>query len=438
MRGPIVIIGAGFTGLAAAYEITRRGIPVIILEKDDQVGGLAAGFQINNCQIERFYHHCFNNDRYIIELIKDLGCQDKLLFRPTATAIYVDNKFYKLSTPRDLLKFDAMGILDRIRLGLLVFKARQVKNWKQLEALTAEEWLIKLCGRTVYKTVWEPLLRGKFGPYAKEISATWIWNKLLLRGTSRNKTGCETLAYYHGGFGALAETITGKIKSAGGIIRTSTPADAIIAQNGRIKAVKTPDGLIETDTVIATPALPIIADLLAPHISAEYAKQLETVKYLANICLVLELNRNLSNFYWLNVAEPDFPFVGIIEQTNFQSPEDYGGRHVVYLSKYLKSTDETYNMNQQQIAELSLVCLKRMFPDFDDSMIHHYHVWKTPYAQPVVGRFYGQIIPPNRTPLKGFYISTMAQIYPEDRGLNYAVREGRRIADTVINDNIAH
>ena len=176
MKGPIVIIGAGFTGLAAAYELTRRGIPVVVLEKEADIGGLADSFKINGQQIEKFYHHWFNNDQYIIELIKELNRQEQILFSSTATAIYLNNKFYKLSTPMDLLRFGALNILDRIRLGLLVLKARRVKNWKELDTLSAEEWLIKLCGRNVYKTVWEPLLRGKFGPYAGQISAVWIWH----------------------------------------------------------------------------------------------------------------------------------------------------------------------------------------------------------------------------------------------------------------------
>jgi protoporphyrinogen oxidase len=428
MKKPIVIIGAGFTGLAAAYEIAHRGMPVVVLEETGSIGGLAASFEINGQKIEKFYHHLFNSDQYVIELINELGCRDNLLFSPTATAIYLNNKFFKLSTPLDLLRFSALNILDRIRLGLLVLKARRVKNWQPLDALTAEQWLIELCGRNVYKTVWEPLLRGKFGPYAGQISAVWIWNKLVLRGGSRNKAGGETLAYYRGGFGMLAETIAEKIKSAGGVIHTSSPAREIIVENGCVKAVKTPDAVFDAQAVIATPALPVIADLLSPHVSGEYLNKLRAVKYLANVCLVLELNNRLSDFYWLNVAEPDFPFVGIIEHTNFQSPQNYGNRHIVYLSKYLKSSDEMYRMSPGQVAELSLPYIKRMFPHFDDSWIHRYYVWKTLYAQPVVSRSYSQIIPPSQTPIKGFHIATMAQIYPEDRGINYAVRQGRQIA----------
>jgi protoporphyrinogen oxidase len=432
MKNPIVIIGAGFTGLAAAHEIARRGMPVVVLEKEASIGGLAASFKINDQQIEKFYHHWFNNDRYVIELVNEINRQEEVLFTPTVTAIYLNKKFYRLSSPMDLLRFGALNILDRIRLGLLVLKARRIKNWKELDTLSAEEWLVTLCGRNVYETVWQPLLRGKFGPYADQISAVWIWNKLVLRGGSRDKAGGETLAYYRGGFGELVETIAEKIKSSGGIIKTSAPAEEIIVRNGRAIAVKTPAGVIDAEAVIATPALPVIANLLSPYVSGEYLNKLRAVKYMANVCLVLELSHRLSDFYWLNVSDNDFPFIGVIEHTNFQNAQDYSGRHVVYMSKYFPEESEVYHMSEEKVFEFTLPYIKRMFPDFDKSWILRYYVWKARYAQPVVVRGYSSLIPSNKTPIDDFYIATMAQVYPEDRGTNYAIREGRRVGRMVI------
>jgi hypothetical protein len=68
-----------------------------------------------------------------------------------------------------------------------------------------------------------------------------------------------------------------------------------------------------------------------------------------------------------------------------------------------------------------------MFPAFDRSWIRNHHVWRARYAQPVVGRHYSQLIPGVETPIRGLYLSTMAQVYPEDRGTNYAIRDGRRV-----------
>ena len=430
-RDHVVVIGAGFTGLGVAYELARAGLPVIKLEMDNQIGGLAGSFKIGDQQLEKFYHHWFNNDKDVIELVRELGCDDQLVRSPARTGIYVNNVFLKLSSPLDVLRFTPLSFSARIRLGLSFLTARRIKDWKHLESLTAREWLLKQCGSDVYRIIWEPLLRGKLGVFSSEVSAAWFWNKLVLRGGSRNKMGKEELLYYRGGFGAFVETIANNIKSAGGVIQTGTEAKALVVEDGCIKGVQTINGVIDTRTVIATPSLPIIADLVRPYVSKEYVAGLKRIKYLANVCLVLEMSDSLSNIYWLNVTDPDFPFIGVIEHTNFQPMDSYGGRHIIYLSKYLQETDQLYQMNKDELFEFSLPHIKRMFPEFDISWVRRYHVHKARYAQPIVERYYSNLVPSNVTPLNGFYIATMSQIYPQDRGTNYAIREGRRIGQIV-------
>jgi protoporphyrinogen oxidase len=427
----VVVIGAGFTGLSAAYELSRRSIAVTVLEREDDIGGLASSFKTKGEQLETFYHHWFKNDQHVINLIDELGSKGQMLSAPTKTGVYFENKFFKLSRPLDVLRFKPLDFLDRVRLGLMVLKARRVKDWRQLESLTAQEWIPKLCGKRVYEVVWELLLRGKFGPFAPEISAVWFWNKLLLRGGSRDKAGNEVLMYYRGGFGALLERLAREITSSGGAIKTGEPVERLVVRDGRLRGVQTRNGFVVARAVVATPALPIIADLLKGIASEEYLAELRAVKYLANVCLVLELSHSLSDIYWLNVLDPDFPFVGVIEHTNLVPAETYGGSHIVYLSKYLPDTAKLYQMEEKQVFEFSLPFIERMFPRFDRSWVQHYHVFKAPYAQPVVERHYSRSIPSSETPIKGLYIASMAQIYPEDRGTNYAIREGTRIGQIV-------
>jgi protoporphyrinogen oxidase len=193
-------------------------------------------------------------------------------------------------------------------------------------------------------------------------------------------------------------------------------------------------GAIAADAVLATPALPIIADLVRPHVSLQDAEALLRIRYLGNVCVVLELDRSLSTTYWLNVNEPSFPFVAVIEHTNFEPASTYSGRHIVYLSRYLPSNDPLLAMTDREILDHTLPHLRRMFPAFAADWILASHVWRADYAQPIVERNYRSLIPAERGPLDRFYVSTMAQIYPEDRGTNYAVREGRRIAAVMATD----
>lgn len=427
----ITIIGAGFTGLAAAYDLARAGFKVTVLEQDEEIGGLAGGFKVNNTWLEKFYHHWFTSDEHITALIRELGASDNIVPRATRTGMYYHRSLFKLSTPWDLLRFTPLSLVNRLRLGRLVLKARTVKDWHQLEHLTAEEWLVRMGGREVYKTVWEPLLIGKFGSLASEISAVWFWNKLKLRGGSRGRDGEEVLNYFRGGFLTLARMIAQDIRHHGGEIRTSTAVQEISAESQQVTGVITHTGRIASDVVVATFALPIAVDLFAPHVSEDYLTELKRIKYLANICLVLQLDRSLSDIYWLNVNDPNFPFVGIVEHTNFEPAASYDGHHIVYLSKYLPETDALFLMDDAALLRFSIPHIKRMFPAFNESWISDYHVWRARYAQPVVERNYSALIPTVDTPIKGLYLSTMAQVYPEDRGTNYAVREGRKVAKIV-------
>jgi protoporphyrinogen oxidase len=427
----VVVVGGGFGGLSAAWELSRRGIQVTVCEADEEVGGLAGSFEVGGTRLEKFYHHWFTSDTHVLELARELGTADQVLHRPTRTGMYYAHRLFRLSSPADLLRFTPLSLAGRLRLGLLTLRARLVSEWRELEHITAQDWLLRLGGAEVYDVVWRPLLEGKFGAYAPEVSAVWFWNKLKLRGGSRGQGGREVLAYYRGGFAALSERLAAEICRWGGQIRLESPVTGLLVREDRVAGVRTARGPIPADAVLATPALPIVADMVEPHAGPEYTASLRRIRYLANICIVLELDRSLSETYWLNVNDPGFPFVGEIEHTNFEPAESYSGRRLVYLSRYLPETDELYQMNDAGVISYCLGHLQRMFPALRPEWVRAAHVWRARYAQPVVVRQYGGLIPAMETPLPGLFLSSMAQIYPEDRGTNYAIREGRRAARRV-------
>lgn len=428
----VVVVGGGFCGLSAAYDLAKQGVKVTLLEADPEVGGLAGCFDAGGTRLEKFYHHWFTSDLEIIALIEELGQQDRVVYRPSNTGMYFANEIYRLSSPLDLLRFAPLPVLDRIRLGVLALRARRVKDWRALESRSAAEWLRSMGGERVFEVVWDPLLRGKFGAVAEEISAVWMWNKLKLRGSSRSSDGSERLAYYRGGFAALAESVAAKITALGGEIHTGAEARGLITEGGRLTGVESGDRRFLGDGVLLTPALPIVADIVAPIASPDYLAQLRRIRYLANLCIVLELDRSLSDTYWLNVNDPSFPFVGVIEHTNFEPAETYAGRHIVYLSRYLPESEALYGMSDDAVGDFALKNLRRMFPHFSDDWVLKLHVWRARYAQPVVERSYSSLIPAVTTPIPGLFLASMAQVYPEDRGTNYAVRQGRQAAQELL------
>lgn len=426
----VAIVGGGFTGLTAAYVLARQGKRVHVVEPDETPGGLAGTFAFNDgVKVEKFYHHWFNNDVYVPELVKELGLDGDVILLPSRTGMYFNGRMWRLSTPLDLLRFTPLSFLDRIRLGLLVFQVRRIKNWKSIEHLSIREWLEPMCGRSVYKVVWEPLIASKFSIFAEKVNAVWMWKKLVLRGGTRNEKGGEELAYFKGGFGRLAEKLVEAIRANGGEVSFGRRVTGVEVDGSRLTALSTDQGAVRASKFLFTPAFPVIADIMGGAADPAWIAGLRRVKYLGNVCLVLRLNKSLSETYWLNVNDPGFPFVGVIEHTNFDSPVNYKGSHIAYLSRYLAVEDPLWSYSDEEYFEFAMQHLRRMFPTMDASWVIDYKVWRAEYAQPVTERGYSNYVPGQNTPFDNAFISTMAQIYPEDRGTNYAIREARQAVE---------
>ena len=430
----VVIIGGGFTGLTAAYVLAKEGYSICVLESDLSPGGLAGVFEFSDgIKLEKFYHHWFNNDKYVPELVNELNLNDHIIKLPTQTGMYFNGRIWRLSTPLDLLRFTALSVLERFRLGYMVLQVRRIKNWKLIEGLTIREWLEPLCGKRVYQVVWEPLVNAKFSIFAESINAVWMWKKLVLRGSTRNSKGGEELMYFKGGFGRLANNIASSIEKYGGSINYGKKVIGVDIKGDNIESVVTDtEESITGNQFLFTPAFPIIARIFEDSNNPEWISRLNRVNYLGNMCLVLRLSKSLSGTYWLNVNDPSFPFVGVIEHTNFDSTDNYSGSHIVYLSRYLAVEDPVWLYSDEQYFNYAVLNLKRMFPEMDESWVVDYRVWRAEYAQPVTECGYSSYVPTNETPFNNLLISTMAQIYPEDRGTNYAIREGRIAADILI------
>lgn len=427
------VIGSGFCGMSAAYELAKVGGEVDIFERDETLGGLAATFAVGGQELEKFYHHWLGTDEHVFEFAREIGHGDKLSFKESKVGIYYANKNYRFSSPLDLLKFKPLPFWSRIRFGLSIIYSWMIKDATSLEKQTAEEWLLKVAGKSAYETIWKPLLIGKFGEeYYKDIAAIWIWNKLIQRGQSRDSAAKERLGYYKGGFSAFIHDLAEQIAAKGGKFKLNTEVTQVRSAKNNTVDIKVNGKWLNYDSVIYTGHTPELSRMMNVSGYNDYAKKLDRIDYLANVCLILETSESLSETYWLNINDPSFPFVGIIEHTNFEDKSHYNNKHLIYLSKYVPRTHQLYKMDADEMRDFAIPHIKRLFPNFDPKVIERTFLWKADYAQPLIVKDYPDLIPEVETEISNFYVSTMAQVYPEDRGTNYAVYHGREVGKLVV------
>jgi protoporphyrinogen oxidase len=430
----IGIVGAGVAGLAAARQLQELGHNVTIFEGRHEVGGQVVTFPVGGTPLECFYHHIFTSDTVAIRYIEELGLGEYLHWIEPHNAHLVNGRKYNFVTPGDLLKFTAIPFTSRVRLGLTaLWLRRQANGLQKYEHVTARKWMERAVGKKAFNAFWGPLLRGKFADHADEVGMVWLWNKVYLRFASRKGAGAkESLGYLEGSFRRYYMALADLIESRGGTIHLNTQVEEVVSEDGAIRGIRANGQLQEFDQVLMTTPN-IITRRIAPGLPGEYAAILDSVRYQWATCLVLALDRPLSDIYWLSIGD-DLPFVACVEHTNFMSPEDYGGNHVVYLSNYVSPGHPVLDMEAPQVLETYLEGIRAVNPDFDPSWVRDAWFFKDPGGQPIITTNYSKSIPPFETGVAGLYLSNTTQIYPEDRGQNYSLRLGEEVARQMHSD----
>ncbi len=429
----VAVVGGGLTGLVAADRLLGAGFAVTVFEKYPEAGGLVGTFEVGGQRLECFYHHLFTSDVDYVSLAEELGLASEIEWLSPDMGFFSGGTIYPFGTPGSLLSFSPLGLGGRFQFLVSTLRLRRHANWRALEDETAAGWFRRNGYGRAFDTVWGPLLAQKFGRRADEVSLVWLWGKVALRGRSRSRTGlAENLGYMRGSFGRVVDALLGRLRARGGELFPSRPVRLLRRSAGGFD-VETPAGSSSFDLVLSTVAIPELLRL-APDLPPETRALWEGITYGHVLCPVLELDRPLSRFYWTNVGETDMPFGGVIEHTNYIPKERYGGRHVVYLSDYVLPDDPKWKMKAEDLWALYLPGLRRFSPEFEKATVLGRRIFRAEYAQPIVVPHYSRILPPIRTPVRGLYSASMAQIYPEDRGQNYAVGMGWAAADAIAAD----
>src|SRR3989344_1075742 len=418
----IGIIGAGFTGLTAARTLQKQGHEVTIFEQESIPGGLAMGFQQPkwNWSLEKHYHHIFTSDSAIRTLSKEINVPFK--FMRANTSSLIGSEIIQLDSPFKLLQFHVLSLIDRVRMGAVLAYIKYIASWQRLEQYTAHNWLQKAVGRVPYGILWEPLLKAKFGSYYKDISLAWFWARIKARTTE--------LGYPEGGFQNLAQKLADLCKADGACIHYDATVSNIEQKDSSIQITY---GLKKElfDRVIVTVPNGLFARM-TPSLPREYIKKLTSFKGIGAVNMVLELDTSFfpDDVYWLNICDESYPFLAVVEHTNFIPKKNYNGTHILYVGNYLTHDHRYFSMKKEDLLKEYHPFLEKLHPGYSKHVIKT-HIFHAPFAQPIVTQNFSQKILPFETPIQGIYLANMQQVYPWDRGTNFAVELGNNVAEHI-------
>ena len=450
----VAVIGAGVCGLTCAHRLTKAGHTCHVYERWPGLGGQAATVDLGDGHlVERYYHHLFPSDRDIVRLYDELSLPDEVEWIPSRMAVYAEGGIHPFTTPLDLLRFRPLSLWARLRMAAAILALqRRHREVAPFEDVTAVAWIERTMGEEVLRKLWGPLLHAKFGGRAEELSMAWLWSKLTLRRKIRVKEARrEVLGYPRRTFEPLFAALRDSVEAGGGRVLIDRPAARLARDGGSylvtpgrpgsFRRGHDPRGFEPTedaeryDAVVATVPSDVFEQLLDPELARRldqrYLERVRSTEYQAALCLLLELDRPLSGFYWTSVADPALPFLGIIEQTNLVSPDRYGGRRLVYVANYRAHGDPLLDLEPDDLLALYEPGLRMLNPAFSRTWVRARWLFREPAAQPIVTAGYQRRMPPLETGLPGLVLANTSQVYPEDRGTNYAVRLGSRAAEAV-------
>lgn len=419
----IAIIGAGFTGLSAGYQLIKDGHEITIFEKDNLPGGLAIGYQEKGWKwtLEKHYHHWFTNDKFVIDLANEIGYE--VIIKRPKTSIFLQGKSYQLDSLKAFLTFSKLPVFDRLRMIVTLGLLRINPFWKPLEKVKATSILPYAMGKRAWNLIWNPQLLNKMGKYANDISLVWFWTRINKRTTS--------LAYPKGGFLAFANALVKVIEEKGGKIFFNTELLELIDDDTVKVITKNQKGKKEIqvfDKVIVT--LPSFLFLKsAPQLPQSYKEKLVQLKSLGATNMILRLKKQFmqDGTYWLSICETPSPVLVVVEHTNLMDKKDYNNEHLVYVGNYTPTDSIMFTASDEKLLQIYDPLLKKIKPDYKKYLID-FKVFRAPFAQPIVPINYSKLLPPFITPLKHVFLANIEQVYPWDRGTNYAVELGEKIA----------
>jgi protoporphyrinogen oxidase len=419
------IVGGGISGLTTAYYLLKAGHQATIYEAGPEVGGLAAAVQVQGVWVDKFYHCILPSDVGLLSLVEEIGLGANIYWQETEMGFLYRDHLYPLTTPMDLLRFSAISLTDRLRLGITGLYARRLKDWRALEKVTARDWLTRFCGERAFNTIWKPLLVFKFGDRWQEAPATYLWARVKRQGTThKGRSSKEMLAYVRGGFKQIIGTLADTVKQMGGVIHTGTKVDRIETTAERVRGLTVHGQLQAYDKVVSTVPVSQFLKIVDPAVLGERFRH-DGVAYQGAVNTLLVMKEPLTRYYWLPAVESGVSFAGVVETTNLIRRADLGGISLVYLVNYAPVEDPLFKMDSDALIERSMGELSRVFPSFNVGRVLESHVHRAAFVEPVWTVNYSDRVPRRALLNNSLFMLTTAQLYPEINSTSNCVTQVR-------------
>lgn len=427
----IGVIGAGLSGLALAQRLGAKGHQVSVFEQDNQPGGLATYHDHGPFVYDRYYHVILPSDRHLLSFIRDIGLAEDLCWRRTLTGFFVDETVYSMSNAIEFLKFPPLSLWSKFRLAVTILYCSRINNWKRLEKVTVEKFLLRHSGRKTYEKLWRPLLLAKLGDNYRRVSAVFIWTYIKRMFSARDSSSSkEQMGHVRGGYKTVFDRLEKVIVGQGGRIRLGTSVNKIMAAAcGKGIDVITDNSTEHFDKVIFTGPVNIL-EKLADRSLVAVENSGKNVEYLGVLCMALVTEKPLTEFYILNIADRRIPFTGVVGMSNILEPDETAGMHLTYLPKYVLSTDEELRRPEDELREEFLAGLRIMFPDLADKKIVSAKIHRAFKVQPLQVLGFSEHIPKSVTRHADFFVHNTAQFVNNTLNNNEVIRAVNAFLDT--------
>jgi protoporphyrinogen oxidase len=429
----VAVIGAGPMGLTAAYELAKANAHVTVFERDDRIGGMSAFVDFAGTRIERYYHFICKPDQTTFAYLKELELEHTLHWTETKMGFYFNGKLYDWGHPIALLAFPGLSLVDKLRYGLHVMKAKSIEDWRPYDAFTSTLWLKKSIGERAYDALWRSLFHYKFYEYQDQLSAAWLGARIKRVALSRKSIFREELGYLAGGSEVLLGAVAERLRALGGRIELRAKVEEVRMNDGRIRGVRVNGETLEFDQVISTIPLPYLVRVL-PDLPADEKAKVAAIKNVGVVCVLLKLKRPFTRNFWMNINSPGIEIPGLIEYTNLNPMTEQGSPHILYAPYYLPQTHAKYRRDFGEFIEETLRYMQMIRPDFDRADVSTAIASRYEFAQTVCTPGFYDALPPMKSKVHGLFMADTSHYYPEDRSVSESMRLGAQLADMALSD----